>query len=190
MKEFDMKHIEHINKKGSICLSQIKAVYDYASRVEGNVVEIGSYIGRSTVVIAAGLAVGNKGKVFAIDPHASRFSDYELFLDNIESTSFADYIIPIKSTSERVLEKKSIKRIFKHPIGLVFIDGDHRYEPTKKDTRWIKLVEKGGFIIFHDYKRKDERHQGVTQAVDEYLENNNDAKKVKKVFDLLILEKL
>src|SRR6218665_2768997 len=35
----------------------------------GLVVEIGSYLGRSTVVLAAAVAVSGRGRVVAVDPH-------------------------------------------------------------------------------------------------------------------------
>jgi predicted O-methyltransferase YrrM len=187
MKEFNFKWIDHISNLHSIGDVQIKALYQYARECEGNAVEIGSYRGRSTVVIAAGLRHGGKGKVVAIDPHVSKSSDYELFLDNIENTHFADQIIPIRSTSERVFEMKTIQRIFRHPIGLLFIDGDHTYEGVKKDLNWVDVVSKGGIIALHDYTSK---YPGIVKAVNEYQETHHAMEQLPLLGSMILFRKL
>ena len=51
---------------------------------------------------------------------------------------------------------------------LVFIDGDHRYEPCKQDIkRYRPLVRKGGILAGHDYNHRT--WPGVARAVDELL---------------------
>ena len=54
------------------------------------------------------------------------------------------------------------------PIGLLWIDGDHRYNYIKIDIElWAKHVISGGKIIFHDYP-----FPGIIKAIKEMILNN------------------
>jgi len=61
-------------------------------------------------------------------------------------------------------------------FDLVFIDSDHRYEPTLADIKaWLPKVKRGGILSGHDYAEKVTKathHKGVTQAVDEVFGKN------------------
>jgi hypothetical protein len=57
-------------------------------------------------------------------------------------------------------------------FDLVFIDGDHSYEQTKKDiAAWWDKVADGGYLGGHDYR--DDKNYGVIQAVDEFVANES-----------------
>jgi len=53
-------------------------------------------------------------------------------------------------------------------LGLVYVDGDHRYDGVKTDIRfwWPKLAP-GGIMAFHDFH--DEGGYGVKRAVVEFM---------------------
>ena len=77
-----------------------------------------------------------------------------------------------------ILRMSSLEAATLFPISyfdLVFIDSDHRYEPTKKDIKaWLPKVKRGGVLSGHDYSlniTKRTHHKGVTQAVDEAFGN-------------------
>jgi hypothetical protein len=53
-------------------------------------------------------------------------------------------------------------------FDVVFIDGDHSYEQTKKDIMaWWDKVADGGYIGGHDYR--SDKNYGVIQSVDEFV---------------------
>lgn len=186
--EFNFDHIRHIPSDHSIGNSQIRALFRWASVVDGNAVEIGSFYGRSTAVIAQGLKIAEKGgKVFAVDPHASRVSKYDFFLENLKKSGIRDRVIPVRERSEIALQQLQPKELFDTKIGLLFIDGDHSYEGIKKDFGWIDLVYRGGVIAFHDYT---EKYPGIMKAVKEYWENNDDIEFEKLIDGLIIFKKL
>ena len=55
-------------------------------------------------------------------------------------------------------------------IDLLYIDGGHDYEQVKGDiANFSKHVRRNGFMIFDDYGKK---HLQVTEAVDEFLDDN------------------
>lgn len=63
------------------------------------------------------------------------------------------------------------------PIDLLFVDGDHRYDPVKSDiANWVPHVKFGGIVAFHDYIREPipaHIHSRVVHAVDEWASEDN-----------------
>jgi predicted O-methyltransferase YrrM len=129
---------------------------------DGRIVEIGSYLGRSTIL----LALADAGTVVAVDPHAGELvageSDvvadtYPLFLRNLETAGVVDRVEPRRETS---LEAA---REWKEPLRLLYLDGLHHYEAVREDVAaWAPHVLPGGFVVFDDYAV-----EGVQRAVAE-----------------------
>ncbi len=121
------------------------------------IVEIGSYLGRSTV----SLALGSKGaKVHAVDPHTGDVSEveqglsidtYEGFLANIEKAGANDQVRPMRMKSVEAAE------IYDGPeIGLLFIDGWHSEEAVEEDVRsWLPHLAPQCTLVFDDWERPD-----------------------------------
>jgi predicted O-methyltransferase YrrM len=114
--------------------------------------EVGSYCGKSTVVIAAALrAIGAQRILYAVDPH-------EDFPEGKHETS-----LPILETNlstrglqpwVRIVKARSTDVRIDAPFALVFIDGDHSYESVAADYRHFRdAIVTGGFLAFHDYSR-------------------------------------
>ena len=114
-----------------------------------NVVEIGSYVGKSSVVL--GLAVKPlQGRVYCVDPFDVDYLDFKgsrlvTFLRNIREVGLLNICVPYSGTSaERV-------RGWKTPIDMLFIDGDHQYEAVKQDyLLWTPYLRDGGILAMHD----------------------------------------
>lgn len=140
---------------GSTTLWESKLLYTLACRREaaGVVVEIGSFLGRSTIFLASGSKRARQQKVYAIDPHQGapvinkKFSGptYQRFLRNIEQSRVADMVVPIPQTSDKAFED------WRQPIRLLFIDGDHSYQAVRRDLKqWGQFVVDKGVIAVHD----------------------------------------
>ena len=143
----------------------------------GAVVEIGSYMGRSTSYLALGVKRGSRPPVVAVDhfggspehqagaSHESKVlvaegTTYNQFLRNLETAAVAEHVRPIRAGS---LEAS---RGWREPIRLLFIDGDHSYEASRADfAAWSPQVEGSGLIAFHDIGA----WQGVTRFYEELL---------------------
>ncbi len=128
----------------------------------GAVVEIGSYLGRSTCFLALGAKRGARPPVVAVDhfggslehqPGASHESavlkadgtTYEQFLRNLERVGVGGHVRPIRAAS------LDAARGWREPIRLLFIDGDHAYDASRADfAAWSPQVEGNGLIAFHD----------------------------------------
>ncbi len=111
---------------------------------QGDIVEIGSWKGRSTAYLAKGAQYcGKEVKIYAIDPHTK--GTEQIFKDNIKKLGFDDVVIPLVMRSEEAIKQ------WNRPISLLFIDGDHGYENVRKDfLLWEPYIVTGGVIVFHD----------------------------------------
>ncbi|MEJ5260499.1 MAG: class I SAM-dependent methyltransferase [Anaerohalosphaeraceae bacterium] len=133
--------------------------FAYFPKEEGSIVEIGSFKGKSTMVLASGLKkAGRAEKVFAVDPHLR--GSYEVFLENLRVHSVRDTVCPLRMTSEEAAKG------WNESIRLLFVDGSHLYEDVLLDIRlWEPWLVRNGLIIFHD--TGVERFEGVRRAVEE-----------------------
>ena len=125
-----------------------------ASRASGAVVEIGSFRGRSTVVLARAA-----DSVVAIDPHgggdrgpqeiapdaALGESDYEAFHANLAAAGVADRVRHVRKPSSEAHSDVTGQ------IALLFVDGAHRFGPARDDiAHWGARVAPGGSMLVHD----------------------------------------
>ena len=122
---------------------------------KGAIVEIGSWKGKSTIWLAFGSMAAGDDKVYAIDPHTplpeeGYVEDTEAdFRRNIEEAGIDSHVVAIIMTSEEAVKG------WNRPVGLLWIDGDHRYEQAKQDfLLWEPHVIEGGTIAMHDTIRK------------------------------------
>jgi len=122
---------------------------------KGAIVEIGSYKGRSTVMLAKVASHYGGGPIVAIDPHNSPIlldhqssqaaSSYQDFLDSIQSAGVAAHVEPHAEYSTAVAKS------WNRPIRFLWIDGDHTYEGAKSDLDgFIPHLVPQGVVAFHD----------------------------------------
>lgn len=150
--------------------AQARRLWDRARAVERgqHIVEIGSFRGRSAIVLARAAVDGVS--MVAIDPHAGSDrgpqefeadhvtgqSDFEVFHENLRRAKVADRITHIRCPSAEAIGKVD------GPIALLYIDGAHRYGPARADIRdWGSLVAPHGTMLIHDSFSS----VGVTMAI-------------------------
>jgi predicted O-methyltransferase YrrM len=109
----------------------------------GAIVEIGSYHGKSTVVLAHASKSRGREMVVAIDPFNGGASP--AFRDNVERADVTDHVSPLVATSD------DVAATWQRPVRLLWIDGKHTFEQVQSDFRnWSPFVVDGGIIAFHD----------------------------------------
>jgi predicted O-methyltransferase YrrM len=154
------------------------------------IVEIGSYCGRSTVVMAGAVkALEADARVYAIDPHEGDIGTagdgllhvaptLARFKENIEQAGVADVI--------ELLLTRSYETEWRDPISLLLVDGLHDYDSVARDFRHFEpwLVD-GGLIAFHDYA---DYYPGVVQFVD-LLTDSGDYERVQLAASMMLLRR-
>ncbi|GAY16041.1 class I SAM-dependent methyltransferase [Mycobacterium sp. shizuoka-1] len=144
-----------------------RALYDAAIRyLDGGVaVEIGTYCGKSTVMLgAAAAATGSvlytvdhhhgseehqAGWEFhdtsMVDPVSGRFDTLPTFRRTLDAADLEDTIVAVVGKSPVVA------RGWRTPLRLLFIDGGHSETAAQQDfDGWAKWVEPGGALVIHD----------------------------------------
>jgi hypothetical protein len=131
-----------------------------------DVLEIGSYCGKSTICLAQ-----HAKSVTAVDPFDGRGTPserntYDEFSANLEKYRVADKVSAIRGTIGEVA----------HQLGefdLVFIDGAHDYQGVKDDIAdALSVLRADGVLAFHDY---GSNHPGVVSAVEELIADGGEA---------------
>lgn len=134
-------------------------------------VEVGSYCGRSTVVLGSvAQTLGAEATVYAIDPHEGTVgaADQGLktgapTLDRFRRTIARNGLTDVVE----LIQDYSFNVEWDRPISLLLIDGLHDYENVARDLRQFERhVVPGGFVVFHDYAAY---YPGVQRLVDERL---------------------
>jgi len=143
------------------------------------IVEIGSWIGRST----RALADNTRGSVYAVDTWAGSWQtdddpDFQrggpdwLYSTFLKNTSDCAAVIPYRMSSLDAAKLFEAEDLF----DMIFIDGSHDYDNVRADIlAWRPLLASGGLLCGHDYKYdpcdpiKRESFLGLDRAVEELV---------------------
>lgn len=144
-----------------------RTLYDTALRYlgDGVGVEIGTYCGKSTLMLGAAAQEAG-GVVFTIDHHhgseehqrgweyhdatmvdpvTGRFDTLPTMRHTLDAADLDDHVVAVVGRSPLVA------RGWRTPLRLLFIDGGHTEEAAQRDfDGWVKWVEPGGALIIHD----------------------------------------
>jgi hypothetical protein len=124
---------------------------------DGVIVEIGSFKGKSTVMLGKLAERYGIGPIVAIDPHtfhntelvehrtAPDATSYDAFLNHLEVARVSKYIEVHRAFSSEVATSWS------RPIRFLWIDGDHSYPGAKSDfDGFFPHLLSNGFVALHD----------------------------------------
>lgn len=156
---FDETFASIAEVEGWMTRDQARRLWDRISvlRPDDQAVEIGSYHGRSAIVLATAAPEGVQ--VVAIDPHAGNDrgpqqiigtseegqSDNARFNANLEQAGVRDRVSHVRKPSQGALDE------VEGDVQLLYIDGAHRYGPARDDiVRWGARVARGGTMLIHD----------------------------------------
>jgi hypothetical protein len=156
---FDEVYASVAAVQGWMTHDQASRLWNRARRLhEGDrVVEIGSFHGRSMIVLAS--AAPDGVELVAIDPHggndrgpqeihgyeAEAEQDFRQFHRNLVTAGVADRVRHVRQFSDVALHEVL------GDVQLLYIDGAHRFRPALADIRrWGDRVADGGTMLIHD----------------------------------------
>lgn len=147
------------------------------------VVEIGSFLGKSSVAISHALADKPGAKLYCVDPFdasGDAFSapTYQSHQERVGNDLFAAFQSNIHRYGKpHVIEvmrgySYDVVKNWTKPIDFIFIDASHDYDDVLRDFQeWSPHVKLGGIVAFHDV-RLDRRHMdlsGPAQVVRDHV---------------------
>ena len=145
--------------EGWMTEGQARALYDASAACPpgGTIVEIGSFHGRSTIVLAS--SCPPDATVIAIDPHAGNDrgpqeiegfedeadQDHDRFVQNLATAGVAERVAHLRMFSADALVDLA------GDIDVLYVDGAHRYAPARADiVTYGARVRNGGTMLIHD----------------------------------------
>lgn len=155
------------------------------------IVEVGSYQGRSTVVLAhVARAHGEGVCVYAVDPHtgemelaqvspgsARPLNTFDAFVSNVTRFGLGEQVVPVRQYSFEV--------DWAQPIAFLFIDGLHDQRNVSRDfEHFFPHLANGGLVAFHDY---ESGWPGVRVVVDRLIADRR-VKPIGNADSLIIVE--
>lgn len=139
---------------------QPRFLYDLSTQTtgRGEVVEIGTMSGKSTIALAFGQRRAGGRPIHTID-----IVEHPDLASNLTRTGVADHVI------RHVARSSSMARSWTQHIELLWIDADHSYRGLRTDLRlWTPHVLPGGIVAIHDYPgfdHADQKALGVRRAL-------------------------
>jgi predicted O-methyltransferase YrrM len=145
--------------EGWLTEAQARALWDAARGIgaPGRIVEIGSFRGRSMIVLASAAAEGVE--LVAIDPHGGGDrgpqeigpdarrgdEDHAAFESNLGRAGVRERVRHVRTFSHEALSE------VQGSVELLYIDGAHRYRPARQDIElWGARVAPEGTMLMHD----------------------------------------
>lgn len=144
-----------------------RALFDAAARYfdHGVGVEIGTYCGKSTMLLGAAAEAGDS-VLYTIDHHhgseehqpgweyhdaslvdhiTGRFDTLPVFRRNLDEAGLDDHVVAVVGKS------LVVARGWRTPLQLLFIDGGHTEAAAQRDfDGWARWVAVGGGLLIHD----------------------------------------
>jgi hypothetical protein len=141
-------------------------------------VEVGAYLGRSTIYLASCIKrSGKRIRLYAVDrwdgwvyddcparaPLPETEDVFRHFIGNVRCAGVEEVIYPLKMPSEQAAD------LFEDgTLDFVFLDADHAYEAVCRDLEaWFPKVKRRGVLGGHDYLHA--HFPGVRRAADEFF---------------------
>ena len=172
---FDAAFSDASQIKGWFSRGELRVIFESACAIPEDrcIVEIGSYAGRSTVVLAH-----SGRRVYAVDPlipGTAPTGTWEVTHEHVASLervcSEHPNVTWVRATSTECPEPAE-------PVGFLLIDGDHDWpHPLLDYEHFEPWLAANATVAFHDYKVC----AGVTRAVTELSVSPREARRIEKL---------
>ncbi|MBN8626047.1 MAG: class I SAM-dependent methyltransferase [Planctomycetes bacterium] len=149
----------------------------------GTIVEIGAWKGKSAAWLTEGSTLRNEPlPLVSIDPHG--FGSWDAYQAVVREFELEQRGLTVMRTGSAEAGK-----YWKRPISLLWIDGDHDYEPVLADIDlFTPHVLPGAYVVFDDATTGD--CPGVEQAIAERMLTNPTFQHIGPIRHLEVFQKL
>lgn len=196
----------HRHVDGWLSDAEALALYDQVEHCclnQAVAVEIGSWVGKSSVVISTALRNKPDSTLYCVDPFNGDGDAHSLPIYSARRSQFTESQLAVFESNVRKYgcrEAVSIKqgysddvaRNWSQPIDFLFIDANHEYAAAKSDfLTWGAFVRPGGRVALHDVRmdRKTITLYGPAQVANELIVNSTKWEYLELVDSLLIAER-
>ena len=130
---------------GWLTEAQARVLHDSACAVApGLVVEVGSHLGRSTIVLASSGAAVTAIDPFPDDWRYGRPDTEQRLRAHLTEAGVASRV------DVRVGTSRSVRDGWTRPVRLVYVDGKHDMWSCLDDLRWSSHLQTGDLVLVHD----------------------------------------
>ena len=137
--------------EGLLLAGEEEFLFNWAAQMpeDGVIVEIGSYLGRSSVCLGLP-CIGTKRKVFCIDPWGTE-SWFTAWKDNTARLGLSEIVTPLRGYAGDVL-RDWVRLTGGLKVDMVFNDSSHCLPSVLSEFIMIyPYVKEKGVMAFHDY---------------------------------------
>jgi predicted O-methyltransferase YrrM len=145
------------------------------------IVEIGSFLGSTAVLLAGARKLCGSGRVHCIDPFDASGDSFSVptyermrdrldrplraaFDENLRRTGLGDWVEVHQGTEADVF------RSWRAPVDLLLLDGDQTYAGvTEAYRRWVPHLKLGGTLAVGNSLSDSENHDGSRRLVSELI---------------------
>lgn len=148
----------------------IRFIWDYFCEGEPKTyVEVGVYKGANACRVRK---MWSNTEMFLVDPWMAYYAQQN---QSAHDKHYAETCEKFKDDKlTKIIRKPSVegaKEFYPNQLDIVFIDGNHKYQPVLDDIEaWYPLVRPGGVLCGHDYSPD---HPEVSKAVKEVFEDRH-----------------
>ncbi len=156
----------------------------YLQSMSGNVVEIGSFQGKSTFFLGLAVKLSGNGKMIAIDHFKGNLGKEKFYqvgksdLSDLEEGFKNNILISNLENTVTLYNKpteEAVNEIEDDSVRLLFIDGDHTANGVLNDLKFFKSkLKKKAIVAFDDYAPK---HPGVIEIANNFIMSEKIEKK-------------
>ena len=171
---------------GWLMPEEAQRLYNLGFTAEADVLEIGTYHGKSTYLIARGLRDGSRpSRLITVDIHIGADGviltpDPPAFLgQTLRTHQLDDLVVQVIGWSQIAVATLDF-----NTIGAVFIDGGHEFDCVRRDIESVRpRLARDTLLLFHDYHPS---FPGVQRAVDDLVRRDPGFSFVELVHSLFI----
>lgn len=162
MKTFE-EVFESLPSTGWLTEDEARLLWYLATTLPGDILEIGTYCGRSAKLFAHAVQDDPLRRLYCCDPILEGFDNVKTPSREGILESIAEHVLSTETALQVHLccmTEEKLHAYWKTPLSLVYIDSNHSFEATRDAIlRWKPLTK---VLALHDFGGG---HPGVAQAV-------------------------